>query len=496
MQDTSKMKLRIIRFYVITLLVMGLGSGFALYQNWQQHLQATKITLARDASVTTTFIDNALISAAKSLVAAKTELTGAVHADKTDEATVYQILTHSVNEFVRFTPADVYGLLFFVGKSGHLFSRSGEFPTQDIDFTDRFYFQDLRDHPDKKQTIGPLIKARTTGKYVFHVAVPILDKTGEFYGVLVQQIQTDDLDVLMAQSLDDMPDQIVMHHPSQGISFVFPATQNHVTPINSAAIYQAIRNSELKHSTLIISPTESPSQLSLLVGFAESNTFDYLISASLPLNNVIYSFLLKNRHLLLYVFFGGLFISYLFFRLYRQYIQLENHQFISRHDALTKLHNRWALNEELPVFLLEAMRNQTPISFLFLDIDHFKNINDTLGHDTGDLALAAVAKAIESCLRRPRDFMCRWGGEEFLVIMPDTSEDSAVMLAEAMMAAVKKVQLKNSNLKISISIGIKTTLVSLENINEDLINDAEKAMMMAKKNGRDRYVIFSHNQSA
>ncbi len=92
--------------------------------------------------------------------------------------------------------------------------------------------------------------------------------------------------------------------------------------------------------------------------------------------------------------------------------------------------------------------------------------------------------------------MCRWGGEEFLVIMPDTSEDSAVMLAEAMMAAVKKVQLKNSNLKISISIGIKTTLVSLENINEDLINDAEKAMMMAKKNGRDRYVIFSHNQSA
>jgi diguanylate cyclase (GGDEF)-like protein len=90
--------------------------------------------------------------------------------------------------------------------------------------------------------------------------------------------------------------------------------------------------------------------------------------------------------------------------------------------------------------------------------------------------------------------MCRWGGEEFLVIMPDTSEDSAVMLAEAMMAAVKKIKLKQSDLKISISIGINTTFINLENINDELINEAEEAMMMAKKNGRDRYFIYSSNQ--
>jgi diguanylate cyclase (GGDEF)-like protein len=328
---------------------------------------------------------------------------------------------------------------------------------------------------------------------VFHLAVPILDKNGEFYGVLVQQIRTDDLDALLDNNLHASASQIVMHHPSQGISFVYPTKGNHAAPANAAAIAKAITASDLKQGALKLATDQSPVD-GLLIGFAESPTFDYIVSAGLPMTSVIDSFLLNNRHLLLYIFFGGLFISYLFFRLYRQYIQLENHQFISRHDALTKLHNRWALNEELPVFLLEAMRSQTPISFLFIDIDHFKNINDTFGHDTGDLALAAVAKAIENCLRRPRDFMCRWGGEEFLVIMPDTSEDSAVMLAEAMMAAVKKIKLKPDDLKITVSIGVNTTYISLENINDEVVNEAEEAMMMAKKNGRDRYFVFTHEQ--
>jgi len=494
MIQTTKHQQALIKFYLLTMLAVGIGSALALYQNWQQHLLSTQTTLVRDTSVTATFIDNALVSAAKSLATAKSQLTSAVHADKADQATTYRILKQTVNEFVRFTPTDLYGLLFFVDKHGQLFARSGEYPCKDIDFSDRYYFQDLRDHPEKKQTIGPIIKARTTGKYVFHLAVPIVDKNGEFYGVLVQQIQIYDLNTLLDKNLNSLSSQIVMHH-RQGISFVFPSTQNYASPTNATAIAKAIAHSELKQGSLKLEDDTSPANPTLLVGFSESKTFAYLISASLPLKNVLDSFLFSNRYLLLYIFLAILFVSYLFFRIYRQYSLLEFHQFISRHDTLTKLHNRWALNEELPVFLQEAMRRQTPISFLFLDIDHFKNINDTYGHDTGDLALAAVAKAIENCLRRPRDFICRWGGEEFLVILPDTSEDSAVLLAEAMMAAVKKIKLKDEmSIGIGISIGINTTFISLENINDELINDAEEAMMMAKKNGRNRYVIFSHKQ--
>jgi len=496
MKNGQSLKRSLFKFYGFTLLTMALGSGFALYTNWIDHLQSSKTTLGRDATITTNFIESSLVSASKSLDIAQIQLTTALHAGKFNRKTVYSILNISVNEFTRYNPTDIYGLLFFVDKAGQLYARSGEFPTQQIDFTDRFYYQDLRDHPEKTRTIGPLLKARTTGKYVFHIAVPITDTHGKFFGVLVQQIQTNDLDDLLGKALNGNAEQVVMHHPEQGVSFVRSTANGHQAPANAAMIAQLIAESNLKHGCIQLDSHQLHAADTLLVGFTQSNNFGFITSTSLPLKLVFKQFLQNNRYLLLYIFLGLLFVSYLFFRLYRQHSKLEQTQFVSRHDALTKLHNRWALNEELPVLLHEAMRRQSPISFLFIDIDHFKAINDNFGHEIGDLALSSTAKAIENCLRRPLDFLCRWGGEEFVLIMPDTSEDSAIMLAELMMNAVKNIKIKDCDLKITISIGISTSYITLHNITYEHINDAEEAMMMAKKNGRDRYFIFAHNHSA
>ena len=149
----------------------------------------------------------------------------------------------------------------------------------------------------------------------------------------------------------------------------------------------------------------------------------------------------------------------------------------------------------MPILLLDAMRRQTPMSFLFIDIDHFKRINDNYGHETGDAALIAVANAMQSCLHRPLDFLCRWGGEEFVVLLSDTAEVAAISLANSMMQAVSAIKLADTSIKITISIGVKTVLITPDNLHHDHLNDVEEAMMLAKKYGRNQYVVFDQNQA-
>ena len=489
MRPNNAMKKGIIRFYVITLVVMCFGFGFGLYRNWDHQLKTTKITLSHDAVLTSTFIDNALICTLKSLDSAKAQFTAAIHTGALDPAKEHHVLVTAMSDFMRFTAEQVYGLMFFVDKQGQLFASSGEFPARSIDFSDRFYYQDLRDHPNKSFTIGPIIKARTTGKYVFHMGVPVLDCDGGFYGLLVQQLQIDDLCNVLGKNYNGLAEAIVMHHPSQGVSFVYPTPENNEMPATSAIVAQAIAKSELKTGCILLDGDQIPLLDALLVGFATSPTFGFVTSATMSIKTVIKIFLASNLLLVVYFSFSIVLVSYLFWRLYSQYVALEKTHFLSQHDALTRLHNRWALNEDLPVLLHEAMRRQSPMSFLFIDIDHFKQINDTYNHETGDTALKEVAQAIDRCLRRPLDFVCRWGGEEFVAILSDTSEDSAVMIAKSLMTAVGDIKI--ADIKLTLSIGIKTTFITMESIIYNHLNDAETAMMLVKNNGRAHYHIFT-----
>jgi diguanylate cyclase (GGDEF)-like protein len=485
------MKKGIIRFYAFTLVIMSLGFCFGLYRNWDHQLKATKVTLAHDATLTSTFIDNALISTVKSLDSAKTEFTETLYSGVLDEPKEHLILADAMRDFMRFTATQVYGLLFFVNKQGQIYASSGEFPTRVIDFSDRFYYLDLRDHPNKIFTIGPIIKARTTGKYVFHMGVPILDSQGAFYGLLVQQLQIDDLCNLLGRNYNGLAENIVMHHPSQGVSFVYPTPEKHKIPIKTDVIAQVIAKSKFKDGCLLLDKGRIPILDAELVGFASSPTFGFVTSASMAMKTAIKIYLASNLLLMVYFAFSFVFVSYLFWRLYSQYTTLEKTHFVSQHDALTGLHNRWALNEDLPVLMHEAMRRQSPMSFLFIDIDHFKQINDNYNHETGDTALQKVAQALAGCLRRPLDFLCRWGGEEFVAILSDTAEDSAVMLAESMMEAVADIKIADINL--TLSIGIKTATITMESIVHNHLNDAESAMMLVKTNGRAHYRIFGED---
>ena len=159
---------------------------------------------------------------------------------------------------------------------------------------------------------------------------------------------------------------------------------------------------------------------------------------------------------------------------------------LARSDALTGLANRRAADERLDYELKRSRRSGAALSLMLVDIDHFKRINDRLGHDQGDLALQAVANAMAVSLRG-MDLVARFGGEEFLVVLPDTDSSQALCVAEKLRAAVAAVELPQIG-HITASFGV-ATLLEPDTTASELIRRADTALYVAKNAGRNRVVI-------
>ncbi len=157
-------------------------------------------------------------------------------------------------------------------------------------------------------------------------------------------------------------------------------------------------------------------------------------------------------------------------------------------DPLTQLMNRRVLEERLDQEFARAVRHRHPLACLMLDIDHFKNVNDSHGHLVGDRVLARVGAAIAATIRKT-DMAGRYGGEEFLVLIPETLATGAQILAERLRRAVAAPPPQGPDLPaVTASVGIATTEVGLPSA-WDLVRRADEALYEAKETGRDRVVV-------
>jgi diguanylate cyclase (GGDEF)-like protein len=152
-------------------------------------------------------------------------------------------------------------------------------------------------------------------------------------------------------------------------------------------------------------------------------------------------------------------------------------------DSLTGLSNRRAVQDTLKRMVAQSARAAGPLAALLLDLDHFKKINDTFGHDCGDEVLAAVGVALRDAVR-DSDFVGRYGGEEFLLLLPDTEKQGALEVAEAIRKAVATIHTPNLD-QITASIGV-AVLPDDAGDATTLVRSADRALYSAKKNGRDR----------
>ena len=160
---------------------------------------------------------------------------------------------------------------------------------------------------------------------------------------------------------------------------------------------------------------------------------------------------------------------------------------VSRTDHLTGLHNRRHVEDHLRSLTSWARRHGKPLSVLVIDVDHFKDVNDTLGHAAGDEVLQEVARRLRDGLRA-EDVVGRWGGEEFLVLLPDTGAAAASVLGERLCAVVRSTPVTTSRGEVVVTISIGGA--AAEGPGEhDLVQLADHQLYAAKGAGRDRVLV-------
>ena len=165
--------------------------------------------------------------------------------------------------------------------------------------------------------------------------------------------------------------------------------------------------------------------------------------------------------------------------------------YLANYDPLTRLPNRNLLRDRLQQAILHAARERQRLAVLFLDLDNFKNVNDTLGHAIGDRILEEAAARLTSCCRKS-DTIARLGGDEYTLVLEDISEpDEAASVAQQLLAAfAKPFHVEGREVFCSASIGIAVYPADADNI-EDLMKNADAAMYRAKEQGRNHYQFFT-----
>lgn len=234
------------------------------------------------------------------------------------------------------------------------------------------------------------------------------------------------------------------------------------------------------------------------------------VETPIVVNHQIYGYVQVNRScgqkvytaLLLFVgssILGLLFATLLYrfpVKIVRQAEAETDHAFkklnhMSYHDHLTNLPNRLQLNDRLNQALQQAKRNEQKVAVLFLDLDRFKNINDTLGHSNGDLLLQRVAKRLANCMREC-DTVARLGGDEFIIVLPNIFDamEAAKVAQRVLEAMGQPFTLDEHELVVTTSIGISMYPADGQNF-ETLVRNADNAMYRAKEQGRNKYQFYT-----
>jgi diguanylate cyclase (GGDEF)-like protein len=169
----------------------------------------------------------------------------------------------------------------------------------------------------------------------------------------------------------------------------------------------------------------------------------------------------------------------------------ERFRHMAQHDALTGLATRLVLQDRLKVALETAKRHQTGLGLLMLDIDRFKLINDTLGHQAGDEVLRVTADRIVEAVRKS-DTVARMGGDEFVVLLPDLSDSQAAESIAAKVVAALSVPVPFAGRELPVSVSVRVCSASAGDLDaEALLKSADAALYHAKASGRNCFQVFT-----
>ncbi len=161
-------------------------------------------------------------------------------------------------------------------------------------------------------------------------------------------------------------------------------------------------------------------------------------------------------------------------------------------DGLTKLYNRRFFDSRLETEIARHRRQKMAMAIALIDVDHFKIFNDTLGHQAGDDCLRTIARALAVCTRRPGEVVARFGGEEFVVIIPDCSSESAERYGRWLCERITELQMEHptsTTRQVTVSVGIASRIPDQRLTAREMVELADRALYQAKDEGRNRCVV-------
>lgn len=169
----------------------------------------------------------------------------------------------------------------------------------------------------------------------------------------------------------------------------------------------------------------------------------------------------------------------------------------ARTDGLLQIANRKYFDERLQEECSRAFRSQVPLGLLMIDVDYFKRYNDRYGHQAGDHCLQSVASATSAALLRAGDLLARYGGEELVVLLPDTNRDGAQITAARILEAVRRLRLEHAGSEaapfVTVSIGVVCAVPAARDAGASLLSQADTALYQAKAHGRNQVIVAPDN---
>lgn len=392
--------------------------------------------------------------------------------------------------------------LFFFDKQGKWVVTSFNTIAETMNSADRDYFIYHQNNDSLSPKIGHAIRSRATGEWVVPISRRVNDREGHFEGVVLAAIKMSYFDAFF-EGFDIDKNGVMFLALTDGTLLAR-------RPFNDTLIGTSIARGEIFKNHLPHSGSGTAMMTSVidhavrLYGYQQLKTYPLVVAVAISRdsilnewkNNMYRSAAIVGIVLIINGLFGILFIQ-----------QLRNNQrveadlrsaqatlqIMATHDGLTGLANRRLFVETLSTEFKRGARTSGPISLIMLDIDYFKSFNDTYGHVAGDHCIAAVARVVLESLHRETDLAVRYGGEEIAVLLPDTDESGAFVLAEKIRRGVVSeniIHQSNPIGKLTISLGCYTCVPGVHGNIEQFIERADSALYTAKESGRNRSVSF------
>ncbi|MBU3639803.1 diguanylate cyclase [Polynucleobacter sp. AP-RePozz3-80-G7] len=464
------------------------ATAYQIYTIWQDNFRAESLEISHNVRMANTLVEDALTDGSKLLDITKLDLKGPKGQIKLSNQEIELSLKRSVAKFQISSWFNVYGNLLCVDADGNVLAQTDGPLKRKINVADRYYFQALKEQEKEAIVISPEVTAKSNGRKVFHLAGSIVNDRGEFIGLLTIQVNSKKFKDDLVTTLSDGYETMGLYLANGKLIFSLGDQERGIAEASIAEI-----KSKDASGMAILLPANEAFGFGRIVANSENSKFGaYMIGEATTRKVWAQTFSSALKFLLL-VFFSCLLVGYFAYQLLKSIAKIEAENHLAIHDALTHLPNRRYFDEMYPKIQGDCRRSHKPLSVLFIDIDKFKVFNDLHGHECGDKVLRVVARSILRIRKRPMDFFCRYGGEEFIFVLPDTDEQGAMHYAQEILETVSAQEIEVDDgivVHVTVSIGVATDPDGSQNLSDDLIKKADSAMYKAKQSGRNRYEYF------